>query len=63
MSATTEASSRSVEEGPCIPADWTGADFDSVEVLVLLHIPDPIDRVTRARAPRGAGRASERSAR
>lgn len=43
--------------------DWTGADFDSYEVLALLHTPEPIDRVTRARTPHGAERASERSAR
>ncbi|MEW1551307.1 hypothetical protein [Streptomyces tsukubensis] len=28
---------------------WTGADFDSWEVLTSLSIPDPITRVTRAR--------------
>ncbi|MEU3189484.1 hypothetical protein ABZ686_02315 [Streptomyces sp. NPDC006992] len=50
--------------GMVIPADWTAADFDSAEVLALLHVPDPIDCVTRARAPRPAEEpASERSAR
>ncbi|QDN84352.1 hypothetical protein [Streptomyces sp. RLB3-6] len=39
--------------------DWTGADFDSYEVLVLMHIPDPIARarVTRARRGRQEGSA------
>jgi hypothetical protein len=44
--------------------DWTGADFDSCEVLASLHVPDPIARITRARrGRRQAERAVERSAR
>ncbi|MEV5774272.1 hypothetical protein AB0L49_23930 [Streptomyces antimycoticus] len=36
--------------------DWTGADFDSREVLTSLHVSDPITRVTRARRARGQER-------
>lgn len=58
------AITRSQTTEQVVPEDFTGADFDSLEVLSLLHIEDPIDRVTRARAPRHeAERASERSAR
>ncbi|MER7938822.1 MULTISPECIES: hypothetical protein [unclassified Streptomyces] len=39
-------------------ADWTGADFDSYEVLATLGTtPDPVAAVSRARAPRAARRA------
>lgn len=37
--------------------DWTGADFDSWQVLASLNVPDPITRVTRARQ----GRRQERT--
>ncbi|MFE4539622.1 hypothetical protein ACFRKB_31930 [Streptomyces scopuliridis] len=37
--------------------DWTGADFDSWQVLTSLNISDPITRVTRARQ----GQAQERT--
>ena len=36
--------------------DWTGADFDSWEVLTSLNVPDPITRVTRARQGHGQER-------
>ncbi|KUL74380.1 MULTISPECIES: hypothetical protein [unclassified Streptomyces] len=36
--------------------DWTGADFDSWEVLTSLHVSDPIARVTRARQGHGQER-------
>ncbi|MBC2869831.1 hypothetical protein [Streptomyces mexicanus] len=36
--------------------DWTGADFDSWEVLTSLNVSDPITRVTRARQGRGQER-------
>ncbi|WP_331718517.1 hypothetical protein [Streptomyces virginiae] len=35
-------------------ADWTGADFDSYEVLASLGTHDPAAAVTAARAPRPA---------
>jgi hypothetical protein len=34
---------------PQVQPDWNGADYDSFEVLVQLHVSDPIARVTRAR--------------
>ncbi|MGW5042138.1 hypothetical protein ACWEQK_28675 [Streptomyces parvulus] len=37
-------------------ADWTGADFDSWEVLTSLNVADPITRVTRARKGLGQER-------
>ncbi|MGW3154552.1 hypothetical protein [Streptomyces sp. NPDC001089] len=36
--------------------DWTGADFDALEVLTSLHVSDPITRVTRARQARSQER-------
>jgi hypothetical protein len=36
--------------------DWTGADFDSWEVLTSLNVSDPITRVTRARQGHGQER-------
>ncbi|MGW3414584.1 hypothetical protein [Streptomyces sp. NPDC000888] len=52
--ATTPVNDRQVEAAPqsADVTDWTGADFDSFEVLVTLHVSDPIDRVTRARQGR-----------
>ncbi|MEU2380370.1 hypothetical protein [Streptomyces misionensis] len=41
---------------PADMADWTGADFDSWEVLTSLKVSDPIARVTRARQGRGQER-------
>jgi len=35
-----------------LPVDWTGADFDSFEVLAAIGRRRPARRVTRARAPR-----------
>ncbi|MDX2697157.1 hypothetical protein [Streptomyces ipomoeae] len=32
-----------------VQPDWNGADYDSFEVLVTLHVSDAIARVTRAR--------------
>ncbi|MER7050502.1 hypothetical protein ABT391_37395 [Streptomyces jumonjinensis] len=37
-------------------ADWTGADFDSYEVLATLGSPDPAAAVARAREPRSERR-------
>lgn len=66
MTATAASSTRGEAEtkSPAEFEDWNAADFDSVEVLALLHEPDPVARVTRAREPRRtAGRATEGSAR
>jgi DNA-directed RNA polymerase specialized sigma24 family protein len=38
-------------------ADWTGADFDSCQVLASIGADDPAGRVTRARAARPVRRA------
>ncbi|MFE0453134.1 hypothetical protein ACFW2D_17975 [Streptomyces sp. NPDC058914] len=36
--------------------EWTGADFDSWQILASLNVPDPIARVTRARQGHGQER-------
>ncbi|MEV6425014.1 hypothetical protein [Streptomyces sp. NPDC051662] len=58
--ATTPANDRQVEAAPqsADMADWTGADFDSWEVLTSLNVSDPITRVTRARQGHGQERTS-----
>ncbi|MFF4249485.1 hypothetical protein ACFYY2_34225 [Streptomyces sp. NPDC001822] len=43
-------------EADDMTADWTGADYDSYEVLALLGTTDPMTTVTRARAPRAERR-------
>ena len=51
--ATTTTVQRDVQAATApksqVSPDWNGADYDSFEVLVTLHVADPIDRVTRAR--------------
>jgi hypothetical protein len=53
MATTTHTVPRDVQVVTAPPSreleDWTGADYDSYEVLVTLHVADPIARVTRAR--------------
>ncbi len=44
-------------EADDITADWTGADFDSYEVLATLGTSDPAAAVARARRPRAERRA------
>ena len=58
QTATTPANDRPAEAAPQ-PADmtgWTGADFDSWQVLTSLNVSDPIARVTRARQGQGQER-------
>jgi hypothetical protein len=43
--------------------DWTGADFDSYEVLASIGEPDPAARVTQARASRVVRPAGARTVR
>lgn len=42
------------EDDTDLYTEWTGADFDSYEVLVALGTPNPAVAVTAARAPRPA---------
>ncbi|GHI98137.1 hypothetical protein TPA0906_00030 [Streptomyces olivaceus] len=56
--ATSTADDRTAEAAPQTAdmADWTGADFDSWQVLTSLNVSDPITRVTRARQGQGQER-------
>ncbi|MEH0589831.1 hypothetical protein QA942_39700 [Streptomyces sp. B21-106] len=56
--ATTPANDRQAEAAPqsADMTDWTGADFDSWQVLTSLNVSDPITRVTRARQGQGQER-------
>lgn len=56
--ATTEPRGRQAENTTQSAdlTDWTGADYDSWEVLTSLNVPDPIARVTQARQGHGQER-------
>ncbi|GHB75853.1 hypothetical protein GCM10010331_74620 [Streptomyces xanthochromogenes] len=56
--ATLTATDRTAEATPQTAdmTDWTGADFDSWQVLTSLNISAPITRVTRARQGQGQER-------
>ena len=44
--------SKDSEPIPDLMSDWTGADYDSYQVLASIGVPYPAARVTQARASR-----------